>query len=172
MRATTEATITTSQRAREGSTTDQDAVAQVVLHHQGMVRELAHLTAQLEEDHEGGHVVREKLMDWFRSVLVPHADEEEVTTYRAAAQLAEGRLLIRAMKREHTLLKRLVGLFRDSDPTRSPAYARAVLEAFTSHQAKENDIILPLLVASPDVQLGDLLGGSEGHQVGGHAHHH
>jgi hypothetical protein len=75
------------------------------------------------------------------------------------------------MVREHVLIKRLVALFGESQDAAAAAYARAVFEAFTSHQGKENDVILPLLVDAPHVALADVMGAS-GHQVGGHEHAH
>ena len=85
---------------------------------------------------------------------------------------AEGRLLIDAMVREHVLIKRLVALVRGSDDPAAAAYGRAVFEVFTSHQDKENDVVLPLLVESPGVSLTEVLAGAHGHQLGGRPHHH
>lgn len=152
---------------------DAEVAEQVRKHHAAMVAELEQLTGALLDasptDQEAAHA---ELARWFDEVLVPHADEEEVTTYRAASQLTEGRALIEAMVREHLLIKRLVTLFTASDATAAAAYGRAVFEAFTSHQAKENDVILPLLVDAPDVSLVAVMGGTHGHQVGEDAHAH
>jgi hypothetical protein len=155
--------------AHHGS--DAAIAEQVRAHHASMVADLDRLTAALrdapaaEEDS-----ARTALQEWFQSVLVPHADEEEDTTYRAAAELAEGRLLIEAMVREHLLIKRLVALVGDSEPPAAAAYGRAVFEAFSSHQAKENDVVLPLLVDAPQVSLADVMGGAHTHQLGEHTH--
>lgn len=75
------------------------------------------------------------------------------------------------MVREHVLIKRLAALFGDSDGAAAAAYSRATYEAFESHQRKENEIILPLLIAASQVTLRDALGGGHSHQTG-HAHHH
>lgn len=152
---------------------DAEIADQVREHHAVMVAELDLLTARLRdaapEEQEAAH---RNLEEWFETVLVPHADEEEATTYRAAGQLPEGRLLVEAMVREHILIKRLVALFSMSETTAAAAYGRAVFEAFTSHQGKENDVILPLLVDAPQVSLVQVMGGAHGHQVGDHAHDH
>lgn len=156
---------------------DAEIADQVREHHAAMVAELDRLTARLRDaapaEQDGAH---RNLEEWFETVLVPHADEEEASTYHAAGELAEGRLLIEAMVREHILIKRLVGLFSVSEGPAAAAYGRAVFEAFTSHQGKENDVILPLLVEAPHVSLVEVMGGAHAHQVGehahGHAHHH
>ena len=152
---------------------DAEVAEQVREHHAAMVAELDRLTAALRDAGPAGQVAaRAELARWFDEVLVPHADEEEVTTYRAAGQLTEGRALIEAMVREHVLIKRLVALFTASEAAAAAAYGRAVFEAFTSHQGKENDVILPMLVDAPDVSLAAVMGGAHGHQVGEDAHAH
>ena len=156
---------------------DTEIAEQVRGHHAAMVAELDRLTATLRDAAPDGQATaRQKLDEWFEAVLVPHADEEEATTYRAAGELAEGRLLIEAMVREHLFIKRLVTLFGETEGDAAAAYGRAVFEAFTSHQGKENDVILPLLVDAPQVSLVEVVGRAHGHQVGeqanAHAHHH
>lgn len=153
---------------------EEEVARHVRSHHAAMVAELDRLTAALvaAAPYEQ-HAAREKVAQWFATVLVPHADEEEETTYRAAGELPEGRLLIESMVREHVLIKRLVALFTESTPAAAPAYGRAVFEAFDSHQRKENDVILPLLVGAPHVSLAEVMGRAHGHhQVGGPAHGH
>ncbi|MFM6849954.1 MAG: hemerythrin domain-containing protein [Terrabacter sp.] len=151
---------------------DAEIADHIRTHHASMVADLDRLSETLRDatapDQERA---RTALQDWFRNVLVPHADEEEATTYRAAAELSEGRLLIAAMVREHVLIKRLVALVGDSDVTSAAAYGRAVFEAFSSHQAKENDVVLPLLVDAPGVSLAHVMGDEHGHQLGEHHHH-
>ncbi|WP_162529405.1 hemerythrin domain-containing protein [Segeticoccus rhizosphaerae] len=151
---------------------DEELAQQIRIHHAHMVDELDRLTAALRDAApEVEQEVRGRLDEWFQEVLVPHADEEEQTTYHAASELPEGRLLVEAMVREHLLIKRLVALFGESEGVAAAAYGRAVYEAFESHQRKENEMILPLLLAAPGVSLADAVGGGHGHQTGhGHAH--
>lgn len=152
---------------------DEATARQVRAHHAAMVAELDRLTTALRDAAPAEREeARRRLTTWFETVLVPHADEEEGTTYRAAGDLPEGRLLIAAMVREHTLIKRLVALFGESDFRAAAAYGRAVLEAFESHQGKENDIILPLLLEAPQVSLAQVMGGAHGHQAGEDTHDH
>lgn len=151
---------------------DAEIADRVREHHAAMVADLDRLTATLRDAAPAEQATaRRNLEEWFETVLVPHADEEEATTYHAAGELPEGRLLIEAMVREHILIKRLVALVGASEATAAAAYGRAVFEAFNSHQGKENDVILPLLVDAQHVSLASVMGGAHGHQVGGHAHH-
>jgi hypothetical protein len=156
-----------------GQRADEELAQEIRTHHAGMVDELDRLTVALRDSAaETQQEHRAMLAEWFETVLVPHADEEERTIYRAAGELPEGTLLIDAMVREHVLIKRLVTLFGESDGAAAAAYNRAAYEVFESHQRKENEIILPLLITS-QVSLRDALGGGHGHRAGhGHAHHH
>lgn len=152
-------------------TTDAEVAQRIREHHAAMVADLDRLTAVLRDAPTAGRdTARVQLQHWFATVLVPHADEEEVTTYRAAAGLAEGRLLIESMVREHVLIKRLVALVGENEGAAAAAYGRAVFEAFSSHQAKENDVVLPLLVDAPGISLADVIGEAHTHQLGEHGH--
>lgn len=152
---------------------DAQIAQQVREHHAAMVAQLERLTAALADAGPSEQeAARQKVSEWFGGVLVPHADEEEATTYAAASRLVEGRPLIAAMVREHVLIKRLVALFDASEGAAAAAYGRAVLEAFDSHQGKENDVILPMLLEAPQVSLVEIMGAAHGHQLDEAAHHH
>ena len=100
------------------------------------------------------------LVTWCRGELVPHALAEEDTLYRVAAEQVEARLLVEAMLAEHRAIVGLVDdLARAADPVAAAELARALRILFETHLAKENEQILPLLVAAPDVALAALLGG-------------
>ncbi|NIK59164.1 DUF2249 domain-containing protein [Kribbella shirazensis] len=108
------------------------------------------------------------LSDWCRSELVPHALAEEETLYAAAAQRPEARLLVEAMLAEHKVIVQLVdNLAATTEVQNAAELARALEVVFTSHLAKENEQLLPLLVAAPDVSVTNLLAGM--HQLIGHA---
>lgn len=160
-------------KTTEARDADEAASRDVQQHHAAMVAELDRLSAAVRDAAPTEYdKARGNLVEWFETVLVPHADEEEATTYRIADSLAEGHLLIDAMTREHVFIKRLVALFTESDGAAAGAYARAVYEAFRHHQDLENNFILPLLVDSPDVSLVAALGGAHDHQTGRHGHEH
>ncbi|TAL71761.1 MAG: hemerythrin domain-containing protein [Rhodanobacter sp.] len=154
----------------------EDAVlaGKLKAHHAAMIKELDRLSAGLmtaAESGTGAASARAALETWIHNVLIPHAEEEEATTYRAAGELPEGRLLIRSMLDEHVLIRQTgAHVATAKNPVAAGAYARALLEIFDSHQRKENDIILPLLVESDAVSLTAVMGG--GHHGHGHGHAH
>ena len=103
-------------------------------------------------------------------------EEEEATTYRACGDLPAGELLIRSMLAEHDLIRLTARHVSDADdPVAAGAFARALFHTFDSHQRKENDIILPLLVEAESVSLTEVMSGTHGHAHDhdhGHAHDH
>lgn len=100
------------------------------------------------------------LVSWCRRELLPHAEAEERSLYPAAHRMESARSLVDAMRAEHELIGQLVdAVDRAGDPVRAAADARALEVLFTSHLRKENEQVLPLLAASPEVALGELLDG-------------
>jgi uncharacterized protein (DUF2249 family)/hemerythrin-like domain-containing protein len=103
---------------------------------------------------------RTTLIDWCRQELLPHATAEEQAMYPAARATVEGRLLVDAMLREHGLITDLVRQVENAeDLVRAAAAATALRTLFESHLEKENELVLPLLVATPRVSVAELLGG-------------
>jgi hypothetical protein len=144
---------------------DEAAVAAVEQHHAVMATALAHLVdavvdAASEGDASRARAAAVDLATWCQEELVPHALAEEGSMYLPALESVEGRLLVTGMLAEH---RRIVGLVSelepDRDPVRNAATARALQVMFESHLAKENDLVLPLLVADPAVSVASLLGG-------------
>jgi len=139
-------------------------------HHAEMIEELDRLSGGLAAAAASGvdtASAKDELETWIAGVLIPHAEEEEATTYRAAGELPEARLLIQAMLDEHVLIRRIgAHMSAAESPVVAGTYARALFEIFDSHQRKENDIILPLLVESDAVSLIAVMG--SGHHTHGH----
>jgi uncharacterized protein (DUF2249 family)/iron-sulfur cluster repair protein YtfE (RIC family) len=113
---------------------------------------------------------RQRLAAWCQRELVPHALAEEQALYPAAWATLDGRLLVDAMMAEHQLITGLVRSLADGalgagvgadtgGPVRDAANAVALRVVFESHLAKENDLIIPLLMRTPGVSMADLLGG-------------
>lgn len=160
------------------SPADAAAAEQVEQHHAVMSGQLAVLAQRLlDAAGEGGaDHARGALTGWCRDQLVPHALAEEGTLYRAAAELPELRILIEAMLAEHVTIVGLVSeLQRTEDPVRAAATGWAIKAVFESHLAKENEQVLPALVASPAHSVAELLGGMHeilGGEHGEHDHGH
>lgn len=147
------------------NTHDDDAglAEELKKHHAVMIDDLARLSGDLAAAAASdGDVASAKraLEEWIIHVLLPHAEEEEATTYRAAAELPEGRLLIRSMLAEHVLIRQTAAhMSAAQDPVEAGTYGRALFDIFDSHQRKENDMILPLLVDSSTVSLIEIMHG-------------
>lgn len=146
-------------------------------HHAVMIKDLDRLSSALAAAARSGDDAahtKHDLEHWVTEVLVPHANEEEATTYRAASELPDGKLLITSMLAEHELIRLTARHMSDADdPVAAGTYGRALFDLFDSHQRKENDIILPLLVASDAVSLTQVMAGVHGHRHGhGHDHDH
>ena len=152
---------------------DAEAAEKVEQHHAEMAGRLALLTADVVRAArtDQAQTARQGLLSWLRDELVPHAAAEEKTLYPAAAQIAEARLLVEAMLAEHVLIHRLVAdLEAAADPVEAAAVARSLETLFGSHLAKENDQLIPTLVASPDYSVAEMLAGMH-ELLGGHDDH-
>ena len=114
---------------------------------------------------------KQDLVEWCERELVSHALAEEKAMYPAAHAMSDARLLIDGMLAEHAVITGLVDEIADAtDLVRAAAAARALEVLFNSHLAKENELVLPLLTAAPDVSVAELLGGMH-ELLGGGAHH-
>lgn len=166
---------------------DGQAAEAVEQHHAEMAGALAARVEALVGAAAGGdktaaETARADLAGWCERELVPHALAEERTMYPAAQAKPEGRLLVEGMLGEHRTIVGLVQLVATTaDPVRAAAAAKALQVAFESHLAKENELVLPLLVSAPDVSVAQLLGGmhellgageEQGRGHGGAAHDH
>ena len=145
-------------------TSDAESADRVREHHRHLVAELEALVSNLADANDAlGHAAfteaRRDLTTWLHTQLAPHAAGEEATIYRAAADTVQGRLLIQSMVAEHRVIFELVAQLEaaTSQPA-ATAWAGAILRVFRTHADKENDLVLPLLVAEPGVDLTLLLG--------------
>jgi uncharacterized protein (DUF2249 family)/iron-sulfur cluster repair protein YtfE (RIC family) len=152
------------------SETDSRAVEAVEQHHAVLAGALSTEVERLLGAGQVWQPVRDGLVAWCRSELVPHAQAEEETLYPAAANFERGRLLVDAMLVEHGVIASLVeDLAEAPDGVRAAAAAMALLTLFETHLVKENDQLLPLLAQAPDVDLAGLLDGMRD-LLGDHEH--
>lgn len=147
------------------ATADHRAAAAVVEHHAHLADELAAHTGRLRAaatgaDPELAWRARDTLLAWLRTELLPHAAAEEAAMYPAAAAQPTGRLLVDGMLAEHRAITALVTeLEAAGTPVDAAAAARALSALFAVHLTKENDLVLPLLAATPEVSVAALLEG-------------
>jgi hypothetical protein len=141
------------------ATRDEAAADRIRAHHAHMAADLERLVdavaSSADEDFDGA---RATLVRWLRTELAPHAAGEEQTFYPAAAGTEAGRLLIAGMTAEHGVILGLVDqVDRAETQAVAAAWAGALLRVFAGHAEKENDLVLPLLVAEPHIDLAALL---------------
>ncbi|MEH0843324.1 DUF2249 domain-containing protein [Micromonospora sp. CPCC 205711] len=162
------------------SAADQQAAQAVVRHHAQLAADLDRHVGEVLDAADRGDAAgalrhRDELLGWLRDELLPHAHAEEGSLYAAAGERTEAALLVRGMLDEHQAITGLVAeLETGNRPVRLAATARALAALFAVHLAKENDLIVPVLVDAADVSLAtllegmhDLLGSSEGSDKGG-----
>ena len=141
---------------------DEQAAEAIRAHHAELEGEFRRQVTNLEETVRRGewHGERQKaLLEFLEDELIPHALAEETTLY-AAADTGLSALLVRAMRDEHRNLVRRVEKLREAtDAVTVATDAAATLALFESHLSKENDLIIPALVADPSVSLDTLLAG-------------
>jgi len=107
------------------------------------------------------------LIAYLAEEVLPHAAAEEKTIYPAAAAHAGLADTVGEMIAEHVTLSaagaRLAAL---TDGTAAAEQAQQIAGLFAAHASRENDVLLPALLADESVDLAGLLGrmhGSTGH---------
>lgn len=99
------------------------------------------------------------VLEYLEQELLPHATAEEAALYPAGDTGATA-LLVRAMRDEHGNLVAHVTAFKDTTVGLDAATTASAIQAlFESHLAKENDLLVPALLADVHVSLSKLLGG-------------
>ena len=159
---------TTMNAQTDTQTKDHALANELMAHHAVMVDQLDKLTNDLLNANRIGPDAKEALIDWVHGTLLPHAAEEEATTYAAAAALPQGAALIDSMAREHQTIIALAGAFHSAeDPALAAGYARSLYTVFEAHQSKENEIVIPMLL-----DAGISLTEAMANAPEGHGHHH
>lgn len=157
------------------SESDHRAVEAIRAHHAELAGALAVRVGAVDAAARRGSDVaeaRSELVRWARAELLPHAAAEEGSVYAAAGALTEGRLLVEALVADHVVITALVdALAKSREPLETVGAAAALQTMFSAHMEKENEQVLPLLAARPDVSLAELLEGMH-HELGGHAEGH
>lgn len=158
-------------------TQNTEVARKIVGHHVSLLGGLASradaLVAAVREDRAYAESHAE-LLDYLDTELLPHADAEEKGLY-AAATSPSLTPLVAAMVSDHEHIGALVGELRLArDAVTAAAAGRAVRALFEAHVVKENELLLPELVADASLDLRavgegmhELVGGDEGTAGGG-----
>ena len=98
------------------------------------------------------------LVAYLAEEVLPHAAGEEQTIYPAAAAHADMAGMVGEMIAEHVTLSALGARVATlTDGTAAAGQAQQIAGLFTAHAAKENDVLLPALLADKSVDLAGLL---------------
>jgi hypothetical protein len=120
-------------------------------HHVELATKVADGVRRLHDAVEQGRAftgARDALAAVLKAEVLPHAEAEETTLYAAGASDSRTGLLVDALEDEHRRLATLVDHLVDApDPLTAAEFAGAVRVLFDAHLAKENDFLLPTLVA-------------------------
>jgi Hemerythrin HHE cation binding domain len=141
---------------------DMEAAAAIRAHHDELRDTLRVRVGDLRDAVRAGrsHVLSERaVIGYLEDDLLPHAAAEEAALY-PAGDTGLTALLVRAMREEHKGIVANVGRLRGTaDGLEAVATASAILALFEAHLWKENELLIPALVADPNVSLGELLSG-------------
>lgn len=142
--------------------TDTEAAAAIRAHHEELHDHFASLVGAITDAVRAGidaTPARDALLAFLDGELLPHARAEEAVLYPAGAK-GETSALVRAMIDEHgDIVGRIHELRSARDGLDLVARTAALLALFESHLAKENERLIPALVADPTATLGDRLAG-------------
>lgn len=135
--------------AYEGATEE----ARQILHHHAVLRrgleERAGALCAAVEDGAPHEKPLAALQEFLAGEVLPHAEAEERTLYRAAASQARGGQLVATLTAEHRRLVELAErLQAGADTATAATSAEWIATLFASHVAKENDLLLPVLINS------------------------
>ncbi|HET6381381.1 MAG TPA: hemerythrin domain-containing protein [candidate division Zixibacteria bacterium] len=142
--------------------TDAQAADAIRAHHREMATELRRRVAAVGTAVREGRLAddaRQAVLAYLDAELLPHAGAEEKALYPAGdrGNLA---MLVRAMRDEHVnLVNHVDALRRAAEADEVIGLSAAILALFESHLHKENELLIPALVADPEVELGPLLEG-------------
>ncbi len=140
---------------------DASALEAMLAHHAALADGVARraVAVQSAAEHRGGYEPpAAELVAYLAQEVLPHAMAEEHTLYQAAAGKADLAETVTGMVDEHRRLTAMAErLATADDDTAASQAAEAIGTLFAAHVAKENELILPVLAADPDVDLPGLL---------------
>jgi iron-sulfur cluster repair protein YtfE (RIC family) len=142
--------------------TDDESADAIRAHHAELQDALRDRVVLLRDLVKAGQVLgpaKRAVLAFLDTELLPHAAAEERSIYPAGDRGVTA-MLVQAMLAEHrNLIAHVAGLRESADAIEAVGSATAIQALFESHLSKENDLLLPALMADPSVSLGELLGG-------------
>ncbi|MHB1595484.1 MAG: DUF2249 domain-containing protein [Streptosporangiaceae bacterium] len=141
--------------------TEAQAYQAMLAHHQaleeGLTARSGAVTGAAEAGQPHGTAVAD-LIVYLAEQVLPHAAAEEATIYRAAAAHPDLTEMIGGMIAEHVILASgTARLAAAASGTAAASESRQIAGLFAAHVAKENETLLPVLLADDSVDLAGLL---------------
>ena len=141
--------------------TEIEAFKSMLAHHRDLEEGVAARAAAVTEAEKRGTSCSEpvgRLVAFLADEVLPHAQAEEQTIYQVAAARPEQDRLVREMVAEHrALVARADRLATLSEAPAAAEEARGIATSFSAHVARENDTLLPPLLADDQVDLPGVL---------------
>lgn len=159
---------------------DAAAVEAMTSHNAQLAGQLAVLTDAMVSALERGadfESARSTALAFLTGQLLPLASAKEDRLYSPATRTQRARPLIESMIAAHRIIGSLVDSIRLEPPVRAVGSAQALRVLFDAHLVDENERILPIVAADPDVSLvevtksiNELLGHAHAANGDGHSH--
>jgi len=141
---------------------DAEAVETIKSHHAHLAGQVAVLTDAMLSAVERGadfEPARAAAVAFLIGELLPHAAAEEERLYPAAARTDRARPLVESMIAVHHIIGSLVERIRTEAPVRAAGCGHALRVLFDAHLTDENERILPIVAADPEVSLVEVTHG-------------
>lgn len=150
---------------------DAEALETIKNDHAHLAGQLAALTDAMLSAVERGadfELARAAALVFLTGELLPHATAEEDRLYPAATRTERARPLVESMIAVHRIIGSLVEHIRMEPPVRAAGSGHALRVLFDAHLTDENERILPIVAADPEVSLVEVTHGM--HELLGRHH--
>ncbi|MHB1711252.1 MAG: DUF2249 domain-containing protein [Acidimicrobiales bacterium] len=141
--------------------TETEAFEAMLAHHRALTESVSIRVAALTKAVAGRsahEAARVELVAYLAGEVLPHALAEEHTIYPVAGSSAALAVTVNEMVGEHQALAVAIEQLANAPSGREAAeQAEAIYSLFAAHVAKENDVLLPPLLADDRVDLAQLL---------------
>lgn len=142
--------------------TEVEAFQSMLAHHrtlqEGVTGRAAAVVVAAAGDGDAYRLPMAKLIAFLAEDVLPHAWAEERTIYRAVGAHSGQDSLVHEMVAEHrAFVARATRLATTTDGPAAAREARELAASFAAHVAKENDALLPPLLADDTVDLASEL---------------
>lgn len=141
---------------------DAAAVEAITNHNAQLAGQLAVLTDAMVSALERGadfESARSSTLAFLADQLLPIVAAKEERLYSAATHTQRARPLIESMIAAHRIIGSLVDGIRTEPPVRAAGSAHALRVLFDAHLVDENERILPIVAADPDISLMEVAEG-------------